>query len=123
MLVYVMFVLMSLMRFMHGVRDTTMEVLALLCIVQLLGALAAPRERRQYLTGLVVLVLIALDFAYYTVFLPATALLNHTPGERATWLVVIVNAVVVCGLFVLPYLYAYGSDSRQFFGLPPRRKK
>jgi len=123
MFVYILFILLNVQMLMHGVHDPVSEALGLLCVVLLLGAMVAPRERRQYLMGVIVLTLIWMDALYDTVLLPAEMLHSHAAGVRVNWTMVAINAVAVAALARLPYTYAFGSASRVFFGLPPLKKK
>jgi hypothetical protein len=121
-LVYAMFIALNAIPVLHGKYDPPSIVLSLLCVVQLLGALGAPRERRQYWVGSVVLWLIVTDALYKTVLWPGWLLYHQAPGVRATWPGLAVNAVAVGALFMLPYAYAFGEASRGYFGFPPRKK-
>lgn len=109
------------MQFLHGARDLASEVLGLLCLAQLLGMAVAPREKRQYMLGIVLLVLIAISLLYDLVLAPGYLLYIHAAGARANWPNVIINAVAVCAVFFLAYDYAMGSQSRAFFGFAARK--
>jgi hypothetical protein len=121
--VYVALIMVNVMMWLQGRLDTVTGILGLLCVAQLLGAFVSPRDRRQYWVGSVLLWIIAMGALYDTVVAPGSQLLNHTPGVRATWTVVIVNALAVAVFFRLPFAYAFGDPSRNFYGFPPRKRR
>jgi hypothetical protein len=121
--VYILFVALCLMKLSRGVRDPASLAVGAFCLLQLLGAFAAPREPRQYKLGMVVLVLVAMDVMYDLVLTPGYQLYSHAAGTHATWSMVIVNAGAVGVLLYLAYDYAFSAASRAFFGLPPLKKK
>ncbi len=119
--IYTMFIAINVIRLLHGIRDVASLALAAFCAVQLLGMFVAPRERRQYPTGIVLLTLIAMNTLYDMALSPGYQLYIHAPGAQLTWPKVALNAAASCALFLLAYDYAFGAESRRFFGLPPRK--
>jgi len=123
MFVYAVVVVWDGMLWLQHRAGMAEAVMGLLCLAELIGALAAPRDRKHYWVGSVLLWMIATGALYDTVLLPATQLWHHEPGVRATWPLVVANAVVVAILFKLPWEYSFGAASRTFFGLDARTGK
>jgi len=115
--------MLNVLMYLQGRFDPATGMLGLVCAAQLLGAFVAPTDRRLYWVGSVVLWMVALGALYDTVVGPAQLLLNHAPGARLTWPMVIINAVVVAVFFRLPWAYSFGDASRSFYGLRPRKRK
>jgi hypothetical protein len=121
--VYAVVIVWSGMLWLQHRAGMQEAVMGLLCLAELIGALAAPRDVKHYWVGSVLLWMIALGALYDTVLLPGSQLWNHAPGVRTTWTVVIVNAVVVAILFKLPWEYSFSASSRAFFGLDVKMGK
>lgn len=118
-----MFIALNVSNLLRGVRDVSALAIAAFCVIQLLGMFAAPRARRQHLLGFVLLVLIAVNALYDLALVPGYQLYQHIPGVRLTWGMVAANALASCAIFLLAYDFAFGKQSRSFFGLPPGKKK
>ena len=119
--VYAALIMLNVLMYLQGRFDPATGILGLVCVAQLLGAFVSPTDRRLYWVGSLVLWMVALGALYDTVVGPAQLLLNHAPGARLTWPMVIINAAVVAVFFRLPWAYSFGEASRRFYGFPAKK--